>query len=293
MRLQLTLLMILSSICPLLCSDSWGATIMKDDGTSINCAIDGEQSITIKTSSGESLVVKLLDIFWMAGGDKKRIRLNSSRKDLIVGEIQQSEIKINKGGENTFISPRNIVLYWQGDVDLKNIGYLEIIEFADEVIVEKRSRSAKKLIIHLLPQNWEGNMQISNAKYSKKLSTRSDLDITFSIQGNNSLNKDRAIGFAAFLKGFERSGTSIQYYPFKEESEVLQAEGVARLLYLFHSPLDNDKIWGNGYIYFYLIPDPNPKSKSRIVERLGEGNLIIEKTLSNVLKLPISVEKEN
>ena len=183
-----------------------GAIIMKEDGISMNCSIDGEQLIMVKTSSEETKL-KLKDIGWIAGKERKRIRLLSNL-ELIAGVIDKSEIKVKRGDEIISIPLKNIIFFYNGDIDLERIGKIEIIEYKEGTTLTEylKTENGKELKVTLLPQNWDGGIDISAPLYVNEISSRSDLIIDFFIRGDDHLYMDIA-EVAAFL----RAGVFFKY----------------------------------------------------------------------------------
>ncbi len=281
-------------------SSSWGALVMKDDGSALNLSFfDAQQTIRVKTSSGES-TIKLGNIEWIAGSDKKRIRL-SKKNELVIGEIQKEEIKMKKGEEDVLIFPEHIIFFYNIDVDLEKVGSLKIEEYEKKGVGKlitttsyDRTDQNKMFKVVLLPENWGGNIKFSNPIYANKLSTRSDLEITFDIQGDSTLISEE----------INKKGGMVLYYEFKEKGKGSGALSQSLRLYswkdskyiynnitktislTYNSPFYvglGDEYYGNGNMYLFI--------KKGEDEILGNGNLSIVQTISNVLFLPITVEK--
>ncbi len=90
---------------------AYGSMIMFEYGTSMNCTLDSNQLIKVKTSSGKEVAIKISDIRWMAGQDIKRFRLRN-KTELVTGEIlYKKEIDVKEGEKTYSISLDNITFF--------------------------------------------------------------------------------------------------------------------------------------------------------------------------------------
>ena len=337
MRLKITPLILFFILN--LSSLTWSALIMKDDGTSMNCIVDSEQAIKIKTSSGE-ITLKLNDINWIAGDAKgiKRVR-TLNKYNLIIGEVDKKEIQVKKGDDNLLISPSTIIFFYHSDIDLETVGTLEIEEYDSGSFIATsyaKKDNSKEFKVRLFPENWEGNIIISNPSYDKKeLLSKSSLTIAIDIQGDNGL-------FADISKKADILSIAIRYRVTFDDTHNLHSSLTNIKSYAYHDSLEDDRdyylrfnkyykyfftvisyqlnkvnglpnsidkkariakyfshpfyerdsslryrveneVYGNGFLYLYFFPHDNK------TEELGEGNLEINKTVSNILRLPITI----
>lgn len=270
-----------------------GAIIMTNDGNSMNCLVDDEQHIKIKTSKGES-VFKFKDILWMAGKDNKRIRL-SGKSQSMTGQMisgiaeDKKQIKVEESGRTIFLSAENIIFFYKQDIDLKNIRELELEEYnGTHRWIASENKDSQKLKIKLLPENWGGNIKISNPLYAKKASSRSNFKIEFYTETDNpSLYKDMGLYLLFKVHSFGNgSSSSVSALPFKKKGDLLKHNNSALYPNPFYISFGGVEYFGNGHFLLYITSDYYDHK-----EVLGEGNLTISETLSNVLELPITVVK--
>lgn len=264
----------------------WGAIIMTDDGNTLNYFVDGEQSIKINTPKGVS-VVKFKDVIWMAGKGNKKIRLSSnSIADKIIGGTTE-DIEVKKGVETKSLSSEQIIFFYNGDIDLEGAGKLVLEEFNGIWTLSTfTTGDTEKLKIELLPENWEDIIKISNPIYPNKVSSSSCLNIEFNTEVETPfLYKDMKL--LLMLKLTATGGSLTTGRLFKSKGDLLKHRNSVCLpihmtSFMMHGGVE---FVGNGHFMLYIIGDQGK-------EVLGNGNLEIIKTMSNVLSLPITIEKK-
>ncbi len=282
--------LITSTMCLFCMSSAFGMVILKDDGSSMNCVVNGEQSITVKTSSWQS-TVKVTDILWMAGGDTKRIRTKGQNPELLRGTVEKKELSVRRGQESLAIPTEKIIFLYCENIDLERVGALEIVE-ADNVttlLQFARSSNGKGLKVTLLPANWGGNIQISSPDYLEKISGSSDLKVDFSIRGDEGLyhNLSEKVNDLIVTLRIDFQGgfrTCPRSFGKARGSLPTSSENANRISFFFDRALKN--LHGSGSAYLFLTHKGNDR------ECLGRESLVIHKTVSNVLRLPFEVERK-
>ncbi|MDQ7818915.1 MAG: HEAT repeat domain-containing protein [Melioribacteraceae bacterium] len=263
---------------------------MNNDGSSIDCTIDGDTAIKINTLKGESLL-KLNDIYLIVGEDTKRIKLNG-KAGLLIGKITNEPFYVKKGEESLVIFPKDIILFLNRTVDIKELGSLKIQEYGENITEIKfpKSEPGKEFTVNLFLENWEDNLRISAPKYNEKISTINRLKIDFFVSRENSillpqLNSNVIVSFKFVSEDPKlRSGTLYKYGDF-HMAEGMSEKNIlfAYQPYISQSPY-NDDYHGKGDLFLYI------GNMDDLV--LGKGNLKITRSQSNVLKLPIQVGEE-
>ena len=175
-------------------------------------------------------------------------------------------------------------------------------EGGTEVELYRQKYEWEHLNVDLVPQNWEGSINISNAIYNKDISQESDTKVTFDVQGDNELyanmnekSDELTVAFKYFVKTIEGTSSmvsSTEYASMKYVEGVLPKTKDEKTTisinvnkYLFRS------VYGRGFAYLYFITKENHSTKGQIEARGEDGNLFIEKTASNILRLPIDIEE--
>ncbi len=292
-------------ILVLLVSDAQGAVIMKKDGTALSGAFEPEQSITLMTPKGESSV-KLSDIRWMAGGNLMKLRV-SGTKDLLSGTIREAELIIQKIDKNKkkpiSISTSEIAFLFADDADLEKTEEIRIEESGGNmrVMLYSKAKRKAKLEITLLPENWDADIQITKPTYPERTGSRDEFKVGLLLEASPAtktvvdkmLSEPKAEGLTLCLDYIFQGGKSWVSSPLDAKLERDKAAAVEsykqELTHSFGKPFYMDmgsmgthETTGSGYLNLYIQSGK---------EHLASGQLEITKTLSNVLHLPITIEK--
>ncbi len=286
-------------------SNAQGAVIVKKDGTSISGVFEAEQSIKLLTSSGETSI-RLSDIKWMAGSDLRRLRV-SGMKSLLSGTLGDPELKIQRIDKDkkkpTSIPAGEIVFLYGGDVDLSKTSEIRIEEYGGDIRVLFYSKSKKnaRLSVTLIPENWQGDIQIVKPIYRERMSNREEFTIGLVLKAD--AGTKASLEKMATDTNAERLSLSVEYV-FEggksqssgaieiklERDKTAPAESYQQNLTKslgkpFYMEMNGQVVHeasGSGYFNLYIGSG---------IERLANGQIEIAKTMSNVLHLPITLEK--
>jgi len=272
-------------------SSVFGNTIIiKNDGTILTCNISNEPLIKIKTITNE-YEISPNKIDYIVNKGKNRIRLSG---ELLKGEIITDKIEVKKGSEDLLISFKDIIFLFNSDteIDLEQVNQLRIVEFNGRSWLGTfygKNDKIKEFKIELLLENWRGNIKISNPNYEEIYSKKNMFNyyVGLDIQGDNNsyrdLNKTANILSAEMIFESFGSTTKLRHplYTFKDILPTSPEDKKSISLYV-GSGLNG--IYGSGYFYFYIIAhesmvDPAIK------------NLIILPIVSNILRLPLKIER--
>jgi hypothetical protein len=294
MKSKVYLVSILTVFYFCICSSwvAWGALVMKKDGSTMNVSFDPQQTITVKTSSGE-LTVKLTDIIRMAGADIKRIRA-ISKSTPIVGEILAPKIKMKKGEEDILFLPTDIIFFDSDNIDLEKVGRIEIIEHEgiSTAIQWAKAPESKGLTVSLLAENWDGNIKLSQPKYDKEITSRSNFGVSVDIEGytlpSSVTDNPGDMAMTVYVKVMGSGPSTFASVPLSWPLVKAQKSTITlNYGHLFYKEASRyAKGWesyGKGHIYLYLRRNEEGKLS------LGGGNLTVHRTVSNILALPINV----
>lgn len=317
------LLMCLTVIC-----SAKGAVIVKTDGTSIGCTIDGDQQLRIKTPSRE-FTVKLNEIFWIVGRDMRRIRLLGEGESL-KGEIAKEDIKIQRSGEGSLISTEDIVFLYNkditapDDIHTEELGSINIIEYDEydggaiikggcKVAAFDKTEHRRGLRVSVLVNNWEGGIKIARPVYPGKITSGSSLTITFDIQGDDDL-------YANLSRKANDLYALVYYRSFQDQEEATVGRGqlatLSKMVELLPASRDIVKsisvelppvafrdVHGSGEFYLCIVKlsyfdviksmedrTPGP-SEEEIFGSDKRDFVAVKRTVSNILKLPLTVEE--
>ncbi len=286
-------------------SDAQGAVIVKKDGTSISGDFEAEQSIKLLTSSGETSI-RLSDIKWMAGSDLRRLRV-SGMKSLLAGTLSDPELTIQKIDKDkkkpTSIPTGEIAFLYGGDVDLNKTSEMRIEEYGGEIRVLLYSKSKKKarLLVTLIPENWQGDIQIMKPSYRESLSNREEFTLGIMLRadagakaslekmttGANAERLSLSVDYL-FEGGKSRSSGPIEIKLERDKTasaESYQQQLTKNLGKPFYMEMNGQvvhEISGAGHFYLYIDSG---------IERLANSQVEIIKTMSNVFRLPINLAK--
>lgn len=301
-------------------SSTWGVILIRDDGTSMNGSVDGSQLIHIKTQSG-TLPLKIDDIFWAVGENvTKRIRLikKIDRKP-IIGEIEsKDEIKIRKDEKELTMPFKSIVFFLNPLVEkyeqdhLKDYEAAGIYEYTDGFKLSLYKRTNPRTMSLLLPENWEGDITISNPNYPAKVRKGDSFDISFDIEGGkdykNLYEKADSLSVCNFFEAIWKDSTKpVIEFPIPTSLSKVKSflpisgghKGTVKYSIYVWPNLSS----GNGYFYLYLTAVTAKEKHSQDYERAMNQIEILEtslrnngphvyvyRTVSNVLRLPITIE---
>jgi hypothetical protein len=171
------------------------------------------------------------------------------------------------------------------DVNLEKIESL--------VMPSNQTKNSKKFKVSLLIDNWEGNIMLSKPVYPQKIPINSSLSITFDIQADTDLYADiDKKGYKLYAVGYYQSTD------FKQKKDLINYFWSAALSDIRKDTMSVkfgsfalEDVWGSGKIYLFIISAPS-NSIPEFEESFGAGNLMIQRTVSNVLELPITIEKQ-
>lgn len=265
---------------------SHAGVLMKTDGVSINCSSATRQTLKITTGKGIK-TVKFADIIWLAGGEKKRIRL-SGKTELLVGKVDKKYLAMKSGLQSLSVSTDSIVFYCRGDIDLQKVSTLDIEESnaATSVTTKKKDDKNTGFSVNLLTSNWEGDLKISKPVYDKTLWSDGTLKITYKVEGSINSHKgitvNDSLNSSVFLKA--SNGTALWTGRLYIDKALLPR--VTTKVSLSVPGTRTHQFEGSGNIYLCLTsPDKE--------ETYGGSKLKIQKSVSNVLMLPITIKKSN
>jgi hypothetical protein len=278
---------------------------MKKDGTSISGAFAAEQSVTLLTSSGETSI-KLSDLKWMAGSEVWKLRV-SGMKTLLSGTLRETELTIQRMDKDkkkpTSIPTAEIVFVFGGEVDLNKTSELRIDEYGGDmrVLFYSNPKRKAKLEVTLIPENWNGGIQIMNPSYREKMSNREEFTIDMMLQADaltkanlEKMTSDpKAERLMITMNYIFEGGNSLASSPLDLKLERDNTASVEKYRQALRQSLGkpfymemNGQVLqdasGSGYFNLYIDTGR---------ERLADGQLQITKTLSNVFHLPITLEK--
>lgn len=298
--------------------EAQSGVIMKKDGTSISGAFEAAQSIKLLTSSGE-ISVRLSDVKWMAGSDLRKLRV-AGMKTLLSGTLLDPELTIQRIDKDkkkpTSIPAAEIVFLFGGDVDLSKTSELRIEEYGGDmrVLSYSKSKRSAKLAVTLIPENWRGDIQIMKPSYRERMSNREEFSIGFVLRADAGTKaglekmatdpsadrprltfeyifeggKGQASGpieiklekdNAASAESYQQTLTKSFGTPFYMEIPGRRPSGAIGDV---GRPQQIQEVSGSGYFNLHIDSG---------TERLANGQLEIVKTMSNVLRLPIALEK--
>ncbi len=179
---------------------------------------------------------------------------------------------------------------------------MEIIEVKDGITTtttcyKKSISSSSSFSVWLLPQNWEGDIQISNPSYRQKVRNNSNLIISLDIADKTLLyitNKANELSMVFTYNAIdEKTGFPVRSWaprkigvyvktakkplPTSKDKKTTISGNYGAILH---------RTYGNFILYMYIVP------KNKHEEVFAKGRLTVEKTVSNVLELPITVIRD-
>ena len=268
---------------------------MKDDGTSINCVFRVDQSLKIKTSTGK-VTLKLNDIVWLAGKERKRIRL-LGKAQLLSGQVERQELQLSNAGHPFSINLDDIIFIFNGDIDLENKEALLIEEYDNgqlrQTTIDRKDKS-KRFKVTLLPETWEGNIKLSSPFYPNNISQQADFEVNLFISGDETLKPyalKLALRFKAYLEEkMPGVGTlkgdiiDTHYFDLIGTTLIPDSHTESKNISVnLNKPFKNKRHIEDPYLYISYIHES---------EQMGSGNLLIERTCSNVLRLTLDVTND-
>lgn len=295
-----------SFLCPLILFfthtyPAWPAIVMRGDGVSLECTVDGEQAILVKTSS-EERTIKFKNIVWMAGQDLKRVRISGDRKT-VSGEVRNNIINIKCTAGDMSIPLQDMVFYHKEDVDLKKTEGMRIEEYDGTSSTEtfpKTERSGT-FKVTLMPEYWEGGIEISEPAYPKEVSSKDDVVIDLWVKGDGNAYKNLAektpmLKFGFRFEGYiyrrmEHVGTikgnavNTNYVDFaaQRDSNIIKGEVLKRIKLTLKEPFKDFSSVKHAYLFVTGFMQ---------TEEFARGNLKVDRTCSNVLKLDLGTKFE-
>lgn len=219
--------------------------------------------------------------------------------------------------------------FYKDDLDIGKIFLFELFEFEkDNKILSTSKKSSlteetdksNSLSVLLLPTNWAGQLKVSKLHFPEKLVSNSNLDLNFAIQGLNNLSDDvlffnllvpmdiihgnfkidiEISNLNNKLKLSKRSYVSKFSRQISECFSPKATSSVSLISPFFYKSTpfyntskniltyDFEEIYGSTDIYIYLT------QKNIKPTKLGKANnnLTIIETLSNVVSVPVNIEK--
>jgi len=300
----LSALPVAASLLLLGISEAGAAVVVKKDGSGVAGTFDSAATITLTTASGD-VSVKLSDVRWMAGSDIRRVRV-AGTKALLVGTLRDAQLVLqttNKGKVKPLAIPAaEVVFLFNGDVDLGKTGKVRIEEGGGDTRVLFYSRSGRgtKLSVTLLPENWQGNLQISKPIYRERMSNREKLEVGFTVEADAPTYADLAkIGAApeaariecgmAYIftggSGFASGPAELKLERDKTATEERYVQqytyGFGQAFYMEMGGRVISQVSGSATFFLYLHTGE---------ESLAGGQVRIGKTMSNVLRLTMTVD---
>jgi hypothetical protein len=288
----------------LLVSEARSAIIMKNDGTYISGVFDREQSITLQTSAGETSI-KLSEVRWMAGSDPRKLRV-SGLKTLLMGTLRDAQLtiqKVDKDKKKPISIPASEVAFlFGGDVDLDKTSEIRIEESGGDMRVLSYSKAKRKskLEITLIPENWQGDIQMTEPSYREHMSNRDEFTITMMVRVGASTKADLdkmtsdpkaehpSINLDYVFQGGKYWVTGPLELKLERDKTASMESYQQKLTKSFGKPFYMEfgnrvvhETSGSGFLNLYV---------NFGTESLASGQLHITKTLSNVLRLPITLE---
>jgi hypothetical protein len=278
----------------------WSAIVMKSDGVIFGCTVDGEQTVIVKTSSEERRI-KFKNIIWMAGEDVKRMRI-SGEKGTVSGEVGKTiDIKCASGEILKF--PKDIIFFHKEDFDFKNLGGIKIEEYDGTSSTETLPKTERNgsFKVTLMPENWEGDIEISNPIYPKEVSSKENVAIDLWVKADGNVYSNLSSKAAMLRFGFRFEGyiyrqiehvgtikgnainTNYIEFPIQGDSFVNKDEPLMRIKLTLKEPMKDYSSVNQAYLFV---------SSYLQTEELGRGNLKIDRTCSNVLKLDLKTKFE-
>ena len=267
-----------------LSTPAWAALVMTQDGTSTDCIFDSTQVLKIQTDRGDASL-QIMQIVWMAGRDPVRVRLDDGR--LLTGTFaSDAEIRYKTDTGTTTLQLNTIAFYYRESVDLHKVGRLVIEEWNGGVgrVTTSPGDANGTLKVELVPENWDSNLEISKPVYQTKVANTSAFRISFTANSTNpDTYLDKELRLALRITGFgKQSVTSTMRWPFKNKGTAL---AVANTVDLPKSVFSSAFVQfsGTGVILAFVISFPETEAT------YAGGNLVVVRTLSNVLPLPITI----
>lgn len=283
------------------------AVVMKTDGTSQNCLLDPEQSLTVSTPAGD-IPVAMKDLVWMAGGEVKRVRRLGGGA-LLRGRITSEPLrcfqsaKDQEKGKATPIAVASLLFVYTGDVKVEKKRELTIEEAGGTRLVLVSEVRTKDFFVTLLPENWDADLTLDNPVYTASMSKRDTLKVGVTVKGSaTDLRKfaDQAESGKAEIALFARANnfTFWTHAAFPKDLRAAvdrattgtkDAGPLAVALNLdygtpFYLEVNGQvlkSIEGTGSILVYL--------RAAATEFFARNRLEITPTLSNVQRLPINI----
>lgn len=286
------------------------AVVMKTDGKSQNCLLDPEQSLTVATAAGD-VAVAVRDLVWMAGGEVKRVRRLGGGA-LLRGKITSEPLrcfqsaKDQEKGKSTPIAAASLLFLFTGDVKVENKRELTIEETGGTLLVLVSEVPAKDFFVHLLPENWAGDLTLSDPVYTTSMSNRDVFKVGLTVKGSaTDLRRfaDQAEGADAQITLFTRAKNAthtvsrpaaaflkdLRAAVDKAAATTQDAGPVAVMLDLdfgtpFYMEFNGQVVHtmeGAGSVLIHLRAGGS--------ERFAQDRLSIVPTLSNVHRLPVNI----
>lgn len=266
------------------------ALVVRNDGTSLNCTIAPEQSLTI-TRNGKTGGLALYKIEWLTGGDVKNIRLKSTPGSVLRCHIKPQSLRVKADVVDETIPIDDVAFLYTGDVD-PDVTHIAISEYdgGSTIAMKKGEKEPGKISVHVLAPNWCAGVRLSDPKYPETLSNWDEWTLTFTIETSSD----------AYANLQKRAGDVMSIVDFRAESEdahiyVARARNLSSLIDQLPKAAGKPSTLsipcgdlfrgytGRGFVEVYIV------GLKEDLPKLAGGAVTIEETVSNVFSLPVHV----
>jgi len=261
-----------------------GALMVMRDGRAFLVA-PGSVAMTLVTAEGE-MALPLRDVTWLAGDAQKRVRLAKDRRSL-AGTVKHETLhlqRITRRGREWLALPAGDVAFFLGAELNQESGTIRVEDLPGGTRVRYAYREPSALNgafdVELFPEHWVGGVVLSRPSYRRQLASEDNFDLLLSVEGQ--LPAARAFVSELHLT-FDRGRREVTTtnHELRPSAEGIRSDLNVHFGTPFGGP--THEIVGSGTLLVYLA-EPS-------ADALATGLVRVHRTLSNLLLLPVDVER--
>ncbi|HEY3417833.1 MAG TPA: hypothetical protein VGM23_13195 [Armatimonadota bacterium] len=275
------------------------ALVVKTDGTSLNGALAPRQALTL-VCGRHARTLPVHSITWLAGEKTRRLRLSQTTGPLLTGTIPTGALTLRVGTKAVKVPLSAVAFLYTGAVQ-QGVNVLEVYDYQQvhgatlkdvSEVRQLRRGSDKRLGVYLFVSNWQAGARITNVRYPDAVADAGTLPfactVTTAHDAFANLAKTPVVGvLVAHLPAGGEAGKLFAYAGSFTPALPSAADTPVATTLTFTAPLRGAQ-QGKTSVFLYLKEDVRGAGKE--VEIFANGMVEAEKTVSNILCCPVTVQ---